>query len=62
MASSAVAKGVKAIYAQPAFSPTTPLNSGRFNLLREIAIGTALGITAGMVWKVRLLHYTAALV
>jgi hypothetical protein len=51
MASQAV-KAAKALYAQPAFVPKGPINSGRFNLIREIAIGTTLGIAAGFVWKV----------
>jgi hypothetical protein len=50
MASQAV-KAAKALYAQPAFVPKGPINSGRFNLIREIAIGTTLGIAAGFVWK-----------
>jgi hypothetical protein len=52
MASQAV-KAAKAIYAQPAFVPKGPINSGRFNLIREIAIGTVLGISFGFMWKVR---------
>jgi hypothetical protein len=51
MASQAV-KAAKAIYAQPAFVPKGPINSGRFNLIREIAIGSVLGISLGFVWKV----------
>ena len=42
-----------AIRAAEAFLPKGSLTQPRFNLLREIAIGTILGISAGMVWKVR---------
>lgn len=53
--SSQVAKAAgKAIYAAPLFTPKQPLTGPRFNLLREIAIGTTLGICAGFVWKVSL--------
>lgn len=53
MASKAAASAVKAIYAAPAFVPKGPINSGRFNLIREIVIGSGLGLTAGLIWKVR---------
>jgi len=52
---SSVAKAGKAIYAAEVFIPKGSLTQSRFNLLREIAIGTVLGISAGMVWKVSLL-------
>lgn len=42
----------KAIYAAPQFLPAGPINSGRFNLLREVAVGVTLGISLGLVWKV----------
>lgn len=45
--------GKKAIYAADAFIPKGSLTQSRFNLLREIAIGSVLGISAGLVWKVR---------
>jgi hypothetical protein len=48
---STVARAAKAIYAEPAFIPKGPINSGRFNLVREIMIGTALGTVGGLVWK-----------
>lgn len=48
MSSPAVAK---AIYAAPTFLPKGPINGGRFNLLKEIFIGSVLGIGAGLVWK-----------
>lgn len=51
-ASKAATTAVKAIYAQPAFVPKGPINSGRFNLIREIFIGFSLGMTGGMMWKV----------
>eukprot|EP00877_Chromochloris_zofingiensis_P000264 jgi/Chrzof1/10238/Cz04g33210.t1 len=41
----------KAIYAAPQFLPAGPINSGRFNLLREVAVGVTLGISLGLVWK-----------
>jgi hypothetical protein len=60
MASRAAAAAAKAIYAEPAFIPKGPINSGRFNLIREIVIGTTLGIAGGLVWKVSIPHlYTA---
>ena len=52
MASNAPAGAAKAIYAAPAFLPKGPINAGRFNLIREIAIGMTLGLSAGIVWKV----------
>lgn len=52
MASNAATAGAKAIYAQAAFLPKGPINAGRFNLIREVFIGTSLGIAAGLVWKV----------
>lgn len=52
MASQVAAKAAKAIYAQPMFVPKGPINSGRFNLIREIVIGSSLGIALGLVWKV----------
>jgi hypothetical protein len=52
MASKAAATAVKAIYAEQAFVPKGPINSGRFNLIREIAIGFTLGLAGGLVWKV----------
>lgn len=51
MASQVAAKVGKAIYAQPLFVPKGPINSGRFNLIREIVIGTSLGISLGLMWK-----------
>lgn len=42
-----------AIRAAEAFLPKGSLTQPRFNLLREIAIGSVLGLSAGMVWKVR---------
>jgi hypothetical protein len=51
MASKAAATAVKAIYAEQAFVPKGPINSGRFNLIREIAIGFTLGLAGGLVWK-----------
>jgi len=53
MASKAAATAAKALYAEQVFLPKGPINSGRFNLLREIGIGTGLGLIAGMTWKVR---------
>lgn len=53
MATRAAATAAKAIYAEPAFIPKGPINSGRFNLIREIAIGFTIGLTGGMMWKVR---------
>lgn len=53
MATRAAATAAKAIYAEPAFIPKGPINAGRFNLIREIAIGFTLGLTGGMMWKVR---------
>ena len=53
MASKAAATAAKALYAEQAFLPKGPINSGRFNLVREIAIGTGLGLIAGAAWKVR---------
>jgi hypothetical protein len=41
----------KALYAEEVFLPKGPINAGRFNLVREIAIGTGLGLVAGMAWK-----------
>jgi hypothetical protein len=35
------------------FIPKGPINAGRFNLIREIAIGFTLGLTGGIMWKVR---------
>lgn len=52
-ATRAAATAAKAIYAEPVFIPKGPINSGRFNLIREITIGFGLGLTAGMMWKVR---------
>lgn len=52
MASRVAATAAKAIYAEPAFVPKGPINAGRFNLIREIAIGFTLGLTGGMMWKV----------
>jgi hypothetical protein len=52
-ATRAAATAAKAIYAEPMFIPKGPINSGRFNLIREITIGFGLGLTAGMMWKVR---------
>jgi hypothetical protein len=52
MASKAAATAVKAIYAEPAFIPKGPINAGRFNLIREIAIGFTFGLAGGFVWKV----------
>lgn len=53
---SGVAKAAgKAIYASEKFLPKGSLTggaTGRFNLLREIAIGMTLGVGAGMLWKV----------
>jgi hypothetical protein len=49
--SSVAAKG--AIRAADKFVPKGSLTQERFNLLREIAVGTVLGITGGMIWKVR---------
>jgi hypothetical protein len=43
----------KALYAEEVFLPKGPINGGRFNLLREIGIGTGLGLVAGITWKVR---------
>lgn len=54
MASKAAATAVRAIYAEPAFVPKGPINAGRFNLIREIAIGFTLGLAGGLVWKVDL--------
>lgn len=53
MASKAAATAAKALYAEQVFVPKGPINAGRFNLLREIYIGTGLGLVAGMTWKVR---------
>jgi hypothetical protein len=52
--SSGVAKHAvgTAIRAKEKFLPKGTLTGERFNLLREIAIGTVLGVSAGMVWKV----------
>jgi hypothetical protein len=52
MATRAAASAAKAIYAEPMFIPKGPINAGRFNLIREIAIGFTLGLTGGMMWKV----------
>ncbi|KIZ02053.1 hypothetical protein MNEG_5902 [Monoraphidium neglectum] len=41
----------KAIYAAEVFVPKGSLTQARFNLLREIFVGTALGVSAGIVWK-----------
>lgn len=57
MASKAATTAAKAIYAEVAFVPKGPINAGRFNLIREIFIGTALGISAGLVWKVSISTY-----
>ena len=54
MASKAAATAAKALYAEQVFVPKGPINGGRFNLLREIGIGTGLGLIAGMTWKVRM--------
>lgn len=54
MATKAAASAAKAIYAEVAFVPKGPINAGRFNLIREIVIGSALGLSAGLMWKVRL--------
>jgi hypothetical protein len=51
MASKAATTAAKAIYAEVAFVPKGPINAGRFNLIREIFIGSALGVSAGLVWK-----------
>jgi hypothetical protein len=51
MATRAAASAAKAIYAEPMFIPKGPINAGRFNLIREIAIGFTLGLTGGMMWK-----------
>jgi len=51
MASKAAAAAVKAITAEPMFIPKGPINAGRFNLIREIIIGTTLGLAGGFVWK-----------
>lgn len=51
MASKVAAAAAKAIYAEPAFVPKGPINSGRFNLIREIAIGSSLGLSLGLIWK-----------
>jgi hypothetical protein len=59
MASRAAAAAAKAIYAEPAFIPKGPINSGRFNLIREIVIGTTLGIAGGLVWKVSVPRHRA---
>lgn len=53
MATRAAATAAKAIYAEPMFIPKGPINAGRFNLIREIAIGFTLGLTGGIMWKVR---------
>ncbi len=53
MAARAAAGAIKAIYAEPAFLPKGTLTGGRFNLIREIAIGTSLGIAGAFMWKVR---------
>lgn len=52
MASKAAATtAAKAIYAAPHFVPKGPITSGRFNLVREVLIGTTIGVSLGMVWK-----------
>jgi hypothetical protein len=52
--SSVASKAAKALYAAPAFIPKGSLTQKRFNLLREIAMGTVLGLGAGLLWKVGL--------
>lgn len=52
MASQAAQTAAKAIMAETMFSPKGPINSGRFNLIREIWIGVSLGVAGGCVWKV----------